>query len=426
MKQEKSQNQIENEKLAELEPLVEKAVAGDGDALRALCEELGKEILFRINRMLGKNINAMDAEDVSQEVFLRICENISTLRDPKAFRMWLTSIISNETTQFLRGKLKRGIILDINDYYENFVDENADFIPEDYVRNNELRKEMIDIIEKLPTRQRQTIMHYYYDDLSVAEIAQVMNVTRQGVSKNLSLAVERIKRELENLPSIAIFGIVPAMPIESALRELLRVDAAHFIPPNPDWLQIALAPCEQYFIAGSVLITGGAGAAATATAATATAATATSAGAAAATAATATATSVSATLIASVVLTCALLVAPIVASTTAPAEYPPMEIPMVSGYIHFYDGIDLGEHYKRINPKSARLNVDTDIQIIEWWIVNENNEVVLRSDADGDMEEVQINPNEFESDGLYYIIFRFESESGETYRMGSNFLIEKN
>ena len=50
MKPEKIQNQIDYEKLAELEPLVEKAIAGDGEALRELCEELGKGILFRINR----------------------------------------------------------------------------------------------------------------------------------------------------------------------------------------------------------------------------------------------------------------------------------------------------------------------------------------------------------------------------------------
>ena len=420
MKPEKSQNQNQieyYEKLAALEPLVEKAVAGDGDALRDLCEEMGKGILFRINHILGKSVNPMDAEDISQEVFLRICESITTLREPKYFRKWLNSIITNETNQFLRRKLKRGTMLDINDYYEDIEDENTDFIPEEYVNDSELRKVMIGIISTLPKRQRQAILFHYYDDLSVTEVAEAMKITQQGASSYIAIAIEKIKNELEKLPTTALFGIVPAVSIEQLLGEALHAEAAHFMPLNPDWLQIALSPCEQYFIAGSALITGGA------SAATATTATVGATGA-AATAATA-ATSVSATLVASVVLTCALLVTPIFTSYMEPAGPEQIDMPMASGDLYFYGGIDLGEHYKRINPESARPIVDKDIQIIEWWIENEDNEIVLRSnDADSNIEEVQINPSDFESNGIHYIIFRFESESGETYRIRGNFIIE--
>ena len=416
MKHELSQNQIEYyEKLAALEPVVEKAIAGNGDALRELCQELGKGVLFRINRILGSNLDAMDAEDISQEIFLRICENISTLRDPKAFRIWLSRIITNETTQFLRRKLKNGTALDINDHYEDIVDENTSFIPEEYINDRELHEMMIGIISTLPRRQRQAIIHRYYDDLTISEVAEAMKITRQGASENISIAIKKIKAELEKLPPSVLFGIAPALSVESALREALHADAAHFMPPNPDWLQIALSPCEQYFIAGSALITGGA------SVATATTATAGAVGAATA------ATSVSATLIASIALTCVLLVAPLAAAGMEPAGPESNDIPMMSGSMHFYGGIDLGEHYKRINPRSARPNVNQDIKVIEWWIVNENNEIVLRSnDADSNKKEVQINPNDFESNGVHYIVFMVENKQGVTYGISSSFIIEKN
>ena len=419
MKPEKIQNQIDYEKLAELEPLVEKAIAGDGEALRELCEEVGRGILFRINRILGSNLSIMDAEDISREVFLRICESITTLREPKYFRKWLNSIISNEATQFLRRKMKKGTMLDINDYYEDIEDESTDFIPEEYVNDGELREMMMGIISTLPKRQREAIIYRYYDDLGVTEVAEAMKITQPVASRYLSIAVEKIKAEIEKMPSAMFFGIAPAVSIESLLRETLQADAAYFIPPHPDWLQIALTPCEQYFIAGSALITGGAGVA-TATTATAGAATA----GAAATAATA-ATSVTATMIASIALTCVLLVAPIVAYSMEPAGPEPIDIPMMSGNMHFYGGIDLGEHYKRINPRSARPNVDKDMQILEWWIVNEDNEVVLRcNDIDSSKKEVQINPSEFESNGVYYIVFIIENDQGMSYTMGSSFLID--
>ena len=412
MKPEKNQNKTEYcEQIAELEPLVEKAVAGDGDALRTLCEELGRGVLFRINRILGNSVSAMDVEDISQEVFLRICEKITTLREPKYFRKWLNSIITNETTQFLRGKLKRGTVLDINEYFEDIVDENNDFLPEEYVNDSELREMMIGIISTLPKRQRQAIMYRYYDDLSVTEVAEAMNIKRQVASGYISVAIEKIKTELEKLPTTAIFGLAPALSIESALKDALQADAARYMPTNPDWLQIVLNPCEQYFIAGSALATGaGATTVATTTATTA--------------AATATATSVSAAMIAGVVLTCALLAAPILTSNMEPAEPRQIDMPVMSGDIYFSDGINLGEYYKRINPQYAKLDVNNDIQVIEWWIVNENNEVVLRSNAGNNTEKVQINPNEFESSGMHHIIFKFENELGEAYRMRSNFIIE--
>ena len=410
MKQKPSKNQIEYyEKLAELEPLVEKAVAGDGDALRILCEEEGRGIMFRINRILGSGANTMDVEDIYQEVFLRICENISTLREPKYYRKWLNSIITNEVNQFLKKKMKRGTALDINDHYDDIVDENSDFIPEEYVNDSELREMMIGIISKLPKRQRQAVIYHYYDDLSVTEVAEAMKITKQGASKYIAFAVEKIKVELEKLPSTMIFGIVPVLSIEQLLKEALHADAAHFIPSNPDWTQVLLAPCEQYFIAGSALATG------TSVAATTTAAT-------AATTATAGA-SVSASMIAGVVLACALFVAPIVAYYTEP-EPRIIDTPMAIGDMYFYGGIDLGGNYTRINPESARPIVDKDIQIIEWWIVNEENEVVLRSNADSNIEEAQINPNELESNGVHFIIFRFINEQGTSYRLGGNFIIE--
>ena len=418
MKPEANQNQILHEKIAALEPLVEKAIAGDGDAVRIICEELGKGILFRINYMLGSNANEMDAEDVSQEVFLRICESITTLREPKAFRKWLSSIITNETTQFLRGKMKRGTVLDINDYFEDIVDENTDYIPENYVSNNELRREMLSIIAELPTRQRQAIIHHYYDDFSIMEVAEVMKTTQQGASKNLSLAIKRIKSEIEKLPSTAVFGTIPTIPVESALREVLQADEAHFMPANPDWLQMALAPCEQYFIVGSALATGGAGVAATTAGAT-TAATAAT----AATTAVAT-TSASATVIASVVLTCTLLVAPIIVSNMESIEPQQRETHVVSGEMVFSGGVCLGEHYKRINPESVRPSIDEDITILEWWIINENDEVILRSDADSNLEEVKINPREIGPDGVYSVIFRFKNEPGFVYTISCGFVIE--
>ena len=99
------------EKNATIVPLVEKAVAGDDEAMHSLCEMLGGNILFRAKYMLGKTMNEMDAEDVTQEVLLSICKNIGALREPKAFNKWLSSIITHEANRYAKMKNNKGFML---------------------------------------------------------------------------------------------------------------------------------------------------------------------------------------------------------------------------------------------------------------------------------------------------------------------------
>ena len=186
-----------------LELLVEKAIANDGAALHSLCEKLGKSVLFRVKYALGSNMNQMDAEDISQEVLIRMCEKIHNLKNAKAFNGWLNSIITNETNRYTKNLTENGNVCNIDEYLDVVLENNVDFIPEDCVEKvekDEFSQKLMDIVLSLPTRQRRTVIHYYYGELTVSEIAEIMNITHQGVSKNLALARENIKSALKRTP----------------------------------------------------------------------------------------------------------------------------------------------------------------------------------------------------------------------------------
>jgi RNA polymerase sigma-70 factor (ECF subfamily) len=179
---------------AQLEALVRKAMQGDSNALYSLCEKLAKGVLYRTRYMLG---HEMDAEDVSQNILTRVCENIQSLREPKAFRAWLAGIELNESRRLMSDNAKRAKVVDINDYLELLFEDYADRLPDRSAEEKDIRRSVMEILSCLPLRQREAVMLRYFEDLNVTEIARAMKITHQCVSRYLAIAREKLRAEIE-------------------------------------------------------------------------------------------------------------------------------------------------------------------------------------------------------------------------------------
>ena len=179
----KQQERIEENK--KLEVLVSKAIKGDSEALHRLCESIAQSVLFRTKHTLN---NPMDAEDVSQNVLIRVCENIHTLRQPKAFRVWLSRIVTNEARTHMAKSISESSMVNIDDYVASLADESEERFPHNCVEVKEFRRDVMEVLSDLPTRQREAMMLYYYDQLSVGEISKIMDIPHQSVSRYLSIA----------------------------------------------------------------------------------------------------------------------------------------------------------------------------------------------------------------------------------------------
>ena len=190
-------NDIAGDIYTEFESLVKKAASGDKKALCELCEEIARGVLFQMTYILGDKINA---EDISQEVLIRVCENIQGLRNPKAFKGWLARIIVNEKNRYLAKHLKQGPVLNIEDQIDGQIEEQEDnaFVPHRYVEDEEMSEAVMKIIASLPMRQREAIILHYYNDLSITEVAKAMGITTQSVSINIKLAREKLKKMFES------------------------------------------------------------------------------------------------------------------------------------------------------------------------------------------------------------------------------------
>ena len=226
--------------------LVMRAIAGDKDALQELCRSYARSILFRAQRILD---NRMDAEDVAQEVLIKMCTKISDLKDPRAFNAWLNSILLHESRELMAKNSKHGTVLSVAEYLDSIEEDDEDFLPLEYTLREEERKAIIAIIDRLSIRQKEAVLLHYFDGLSVTETAEAMGITQQGASRYLKLARERVKTELSKpvVVSRASASRLSALPAGALLATILHQDATRINPEDVLWTTKALENCAQYF-----------------------------------------------------------------------------------------------------------------------------------------------------------------------------------
>jgi RNA polymerase sigma-70 factor (ECF subfamily) len=226
------------------ERLVRAAARGSRTALSALCDEIVSRVYYQAAYMTR---DGDDAQDVMQESLMRVCDNIRKLRDPKAFYPWMNHIVVNEVRRFMAKKNDRGVVVNIQDYENALPEENADMLPVAYAENAELRAMVIEIIDGLPQRQREAILLYHYDGLSVTDTARVMEISHQAASKLLRLANEKIKSEMKAREkggaTRRVFAFAPAGPV---LAQVLEYDARQVISAGAERISRGMAFCAKH------------------------------------------------------------------------------------------------------------------------------------------------------------------------------------
>lgn len=140
--------------------------------------------------------NASDAEDVLQITFVKAWQNIYKLNDPSAFNTWLQRITINQCNSMLRGGKQNYSIDDEGENGELLQIESDLMLPEQYAERADLSVRLKAIIDELSVVQRETILLYYFNDMSIDEIAQTMDCSEGTVKSRLFLARKAIKTEI--------------------------------------------------------------------------------------------------------------------------------------------------------------------------------------------------------------------------------------
>lgn len=206
---------MESIKKEEIKNLALQASQGDRAAYGKLYEETGRSVYFSCLKLLA---NTQLAEDITQETFLTALQKLPTLSQPENFGAWVNRIAVNKCKMYFRNPAAEE---NSDDILEEVPDE--DLIPEDYVSNDAKRKIIMDIIEKVITdEQRQTVILYYFNMLTVAEIADIMKCTTGTVTSRLSAARKKIKEAVliyEKNNDDRLHTVVPVFTLSKLLMQ---------------------------------------------------------------------------------------------------------------------------------------------------------------------------------------------------------------
>jgi RNA polymerase sigma-70 factor (ECF subfamily) len=166
--------------------LVLGAQEGDSEAFRRLIESYDRRLLYYIRRVLGE---AEEAFDVLQEVWLSAHRNLRKLRSPRAFRVWLYRIAHDQTISALRRR-HRGIPLE-----ELPIDELPDVTAPDL--NFDAADVVHAALRALSLDHRRVLTLHFLEDMSVAEIAEVLAANTGTVKSRLHYAKAAMRRWME-------------------------------------------------------------------------------------------------------------------------------------------------------------------------------------------------------------------------------------
>ncbi len=149
--------------------------------------------------------NADEAEDLAQEVFLRVYRTRKKYRPKAKFATWLFTIANNLALNALRNRSRKPVVsLDVDESgplgprpAEQLV-RNRDEAPSTSLQHAELASRVRMALDKLNERQKMAVLLNKFEDMGYAEIAEVMDLTSKAVKSLLSRARARLREELQD------------------------------------------------------------------------------------------------------------------------------------------------------------------------------------------------------------------------------------
>ncbi len=163
----------------------------DSIQLNQLIEENYQKIFLLALKMLK---NYEDAEDATQDIFLKVYENISSFRQEAKFTTWIYRIALNHIYYMNNKKSKE--FSNFPDSHELRTEMNAN--PASVLQEKELFESLEKVIDSLSPRQKEVFVMRYYNQLPFKKIAKILKKSLGTVKSNYFFAMQKIKNNLQN------------------------------------------------------------------------------------------------------------------------------------------------------------------------------------------------------------------------------------
>ncbi len=179
----------------QLVSLVTQAGEGNRSAMTQLADQF-HEVVFRM--VYYRMRSRVDAEDITQDVFLKAFQKISSIKDPAKFRSWIFSITLNRIRDFQRKKRFRSLFKMEDENIESHpIEETGRDQPDalEQVLKKDFWRQIGLILKKLPNMEREVFLLRFFDHLSIKEIAGVLKKNESTIKTHLYRALAKFRKE---------------------------------------------------------------------------------------------------------------------------------------------------------------------------------------------------------------------------------------
>jgi len=188
--------------------IVEGMTRGDPRAFRELVERYKKKVYFLALDMAG---NPIDAEDISQDVFLKVHKSFGTFRRGAKLGSWLYRVTYNAAIDHLRsrGAAPEPVgddVLEARGLGGEVMAQGRSTDPVAAAEASDLQRRIARALENVSPQEKAVFLLRHYDDLMLKDIAETLGLSLGSVKSYLFRAVRKLQKELGG-PAAAIAGL---------------------------------------------------------------------------------------------------------------------------------------------------------------------------------------------------------------------------
>ena len=159
------------------------------EAFNLLLKKYQQKIYWHVRRMV---IDHDDADDLVQDVFIKIWKNLPGFRSDAQLYTWMYRIATNECITFLNKKKQKNNI-PLDDVSYELAESMADST---YLSGDKVQQKLQQAILTLPDKQRLVFNMKYYDDMKYEEMSEVLGTSVGALKASFHLAVKKIEAHL--------------------------------------------------------------------------------------------------------------------------------------------------------------------------------------------------------------------------------------
>ena len=196
---------------------------GEASAFDTVYNESKKYVYYTILKTTGdKDV----ADDILQETYIDVYRSLDQLQSPAAFKGWAARIAQHKISRYYRKKSPELFSTEeeMDDTVGELIEDDMSALPEDAIVNKEVQRLISEIIDELPENQKGAIVSFYYNQMSISEIAESMGVPENTVKTYLFRGKKKIKDgvlEIEKKHGTKLY----ALPLAGLLGLLFTEEA---------------------------------------------------------------------------------------------------------------------------------------------------------------------------------------------------------